>query len=140
LDKRVKELRALIDELCDDEKREEIIKKKLRFPDGTTIDMSKLILSGHSFGGMTAIDTSRLEPSRVKACLTFDPWLYCFHKEINDQAFELKVPFIAVSTEDFHPFCESWFNSWQTLKTLHKVCCTDPRQEHVVVKKTGHLH
>ena len=73
-------MRALIDELFNEDIRDNIIRKKLGFPDGVTLDISKLIIAGHSFGGMTAIETSMLEPSRIKACITMDPWLYCSHQ------------------------------------------------------------
>lgn len=143
---------------------------KLRFPPGVHLDLSKLILSGHSFGGMTCIETARNEPVRVKACLTFDPWLYCLMNEIKSSALKstsqmgiseedmlispggsqttatygspyvLAQPFIAISSESFHPICEKWFESLATLKRLIEHCCRDPRIEHVVVKNTGHLN
>jgi hypothetical protein len=55
---------------------------KLKFPVGVNLNLDKLIMSGHSFGGMTAIDATRLEPDRIKVCLTMDPWLYCRHADI----------------------------------------------------------
>lgn len=46
-----------------------------------------------------------------------------------------------MSSEDFHPFCENWFESWKTLKILQTECCgAGASQEHVVVRRTGHLH
>ena len=97
---RVSELRALIDELFDSESREKLLREKLKFPDGVCIDMSKLVVTGHSFGGMTAIETAHQEPVRVKACLTLDPWLYTMHQEIINEkdAYVLTQPFQAVST------------------------------------------
>lgn len=79
LDIRVKEMRALIQELSDEVTREAILRGKLRFPEGVTLDMDKLTMCGHSFGGMTCIETSHQEPERVKACMTLDPWLYTMH-------------------------------------------------------------
>lgn len=52
-------MKALIDELSNEDSREQIMRMKLRFPEGVVLDMSKLIVSGHSFGGMTAIDISK---------------------------------------------------------------------------------
>lgn len=90
---------------------------------------------------MTAIQTAREEPVRVKACLTLDPWLYTMHQEIlDDRTYVLTQPFQAVSTEEFHPICESWFQSWKAMRTLMDNCCVDRRQEHVIVKNTSHLH
>ena len=115
--------------------------KKAGFPEGVTLNLDKLIMSGHSFGGMTAIESSLNEPERIKVCLTLDPWLYCRHSDIQAHRYPIKQPLIAVSSEEFHPFCENWFESWKTLKQLQTKCATDSwNQEHVVVKKTGHLH
>jgi len=36
--------------------------EKAGFPEGVTLNLDKLIMSGHSFGGMTAIDVSVNEP------------------------------------------------------------------------------
>ena len=68
-----------------------------------------------------------------------DPWLYCQHKEINAQNYQLQMPFVAISTEEFHPFCENWFESFRTIRSLLDNA-QDPRQEHIIVKKTGHIH
>lgn len=64
---------------------------------------------------MTAIAAARSD-DRIKACITLDPWVFTYQKEINQGEFYLKKPFYAVSTEAFHPFCP--FESWETLKDL----------------------
>jgi cephalosporin-C deacetylase-like acetyl esterase len=69
------------------------------------MDLDRLVIGGHSFGGMTAIATAKMDP-RIKACITMDPWLYVYHNEINRGDFSLNVPIVAVSTQHFHPFCE----------------------------------
>jgi predicted dienelactone hydrolase len=51
-------MRTLIDELSEDAEREAILRVKLRFPASVTIDLSKLIVCGHSFGGMTALEVA----------------------------------------------------------------------------------
>jgi pimeloyl-ACP methyl ester carboxylesterase len=114
----VREVRALIDELSDEKIRENILRMKMRFPPGVTLNMSKLIVCGHSFGGITALDTSRLEPERVATCLTMDPWLFTRHADILENNFNLVQPMIAISSEEFHPRCEEYFASWKTLKHL----------------------
>ena len=63
---------ALIDEIF---KPETLNENKLKFPSTIKIENEKIITSGHSFGGMTAIATAQLD-NRVRACLTLDPWLY----------------------------------------------------------------
>jgi pimeloyl-ACP methyl ester carboxylesterase len=47
----------------------------LGFDESVTIDLDRLIVGGHSFGGMTAIATAHEDP-RVKAIFGFDPWLW----------------------------------------------------------------
>lgn len=64
---------------------------------------------------MTAIAVSKLD-KRIKACLTLDPWLFAYHKEINDKDFYLDIPFFAICTEMFHPYCK--FESYKTLHDL----------------------
>ena len=93
LDIRVNEVRALIDELTEEQSKESIIRNKLNFPEGLSIDMNKMIVCGHSFGGMTVIEASRLDPQRIKACLTLDPWLFCCQKEISELRYSLEMPF-----------------------------------------------
>jgi cephalosporin-C deacetylase-like acetyl esterase len=59
--------------LIDQLEEPDILQKLLGFPKGVGLDLSKLILTGNSFGGMTAIGTSCLD-NRIKVCLPYDPW------------------------------------------------------------------
>ena len=43
--------------------------------------MEKLVMGGHSMGGITAIITSEAD-SRIKAVFTYDPWLWIRVEEI----------------------------------------------------------
>jgi cephalosporin-C deacetylase-like acetyl esterase len=112
------------------------------------LDLSQLVMSGHSFGGMTTIEVAKSDP-RVKITLTMDPWLFCRHLEITSGLYTLDKPHFAISTEDFHPACENWFDSLNTLKKLQAgvspidfqrttVGKTSLMQEHVIVRHTGH--
>ena len=76
---RVQEIIKLIDELH--ENNGKALLQKLGFPSTVKIDLSKLIVGGHSFGGMTAVYTAR-EDERVKLVGTLDPWLFAHHEEI----------------------------------------------------------
>jgi pimeloyl-ACP methyl ester carboxylesterase len=102
------------------------------------LNLDKLILGGHSFGGMTAVYTAR-EDSRVKCIGTLDPWLFAHHKEILAGDFPLEVPHIAISTEYFHPSLAMNFPTWETLKTLLSTS-RNPSLENIIIKRTGHLH
>jgi hypothetical protein len=55
------------------------------------LDMSKLMAIGHSFGGITAISVSKLDP-RVKLCATIDPWNFVYSKEIMSNNFKTSLP------------------------------------------------
>jgi hypothetical protein len=50
-------VRAFIDEISHPN-----FMQRAGFPEGITLNLEKLIMSGHSFGGMTAIDASVCEP------------------------------------------------------------------------------
>lgn len=54
--------------------------KKLEWQN-VQIDYDKLIVGGHSFGGMTAINSSERD-QRIKATFGFDPWLWVRIDEI----------------------------------------------------------
>lgn len=56
-----------------------------------TIESDKLILGGHSFGGVTAISVAEKD-SRVKAVFSFDPWTWPRNDVILSDKFCLKVP------------------------------------------------
>lgn len=48
---------------------------KLNFPQGVKIDENKIIVNGHSFGGITSNATA-IEDERVKVSLSLDPWFF----------------------------------------------------------------
>ena len=43
------------------------------------MDLSKLTMMGHSFGGMTALEASRKFPEEIKYCVSLDP--YFMHRQ-----------------------------------------------------------
>ena len=54
---------------------ENFLQRKLGFSYGAEIDKDKLVLGGHSFGGMTAISVTEKD-KRVKAMFCFDAWTW----------------------------------------------------------------
>ena len=112
--------------------------KKLGFSEKVQIDTSRLIITGHSFGGITAINLAKSD-ARIKLCATLDPWLYAYHNEIIKGEYKLNLPHIVVSSAHFHPSAVKIFPSWDTTKKLFSHS-KDKRQENIVVKNTGHLH
>ena len=63
------------------------------------VDMSELILSGHSFGGITAVTTAATLSSQPKAVVAFDPWFFTNHELFLDGKLRLKCPVQLVSSE-----------------------------------------
>jgi surfactin synthase thioesterase subunit len=45
------------------------------------LDLSKLCMSGHSMGALTALRVGRTN-KRVKCVMTHDPWLGALYKEV----------------------------------------------------------
>ena len=52
------------------------LQDQLDFPKNYSLDMSKLAMTGHSFGGTAAIMAAARNPE-IKACLTMDPSFFC---------------------------------------------------------------
>lgn len=53
----------------------DFLQNKLQFPEWLKIDTDKIVVAGHSFGGLTANQVAFID-KRVKCCLTFDPWFF----------------------------------------------------------------
>ena len=73
---RTKEVISLIDDLF--ENNGATLLRKLFMGPQINLDLDRLIISGHSFGGMTAIQVAKEDP-RVKLCATLDPWVFAYH-------------------------------------------------------------
>ena len=95
-------------------------------------------MTGHYFGGMTAIKVTR-DDQRIKVCGVLDPWLYPYHKEILQGDFKLQVPIIAVASSLFHINCNKDFPSWEAMKTLLNNS-KDSRQENIIMNRVRHMH
>ena len=85
LEKRVKEARSIIDELSN---ASGSIGKL--FGNKLNLDMSRLTVMGHSFGGVTAYTTA-VEDGRIKHCVMIDPWLMVFPFEKLDKKLDCSV-------------------------------------------------
>ena len=80
---RESEIKDLIDEIFQDN----FLKNTLGFKEFIKIDKDKLIMSGHSMGGGTAVRISK-EDKRIKCLVTLDPWIFPQHKEIDAGEFD----------------------------------------------------
>ena len=77
---RVSDMLALVDQMHEEPN---FLQKELGFPETVSLDLDKLAVSGHSFGGISAVLVASKEP-RVKACLSMDPWFLPFdHTTVN---------------------------------------------------------
>lgn len=75
-----------VSELLDDISRPGFMKETLSFSETAAFDFDRLIMSGHSFGGMTAIEMAHSD-SRCKALFGIDPWLWVRHEQITKNEF-----------------------------------------------------
>lgn len=69
LQKRVENVRHLLDHLSKKESLEKIFEKRVE------IDWDNLVLAGHSFGAATALNTGFID-KRAKGLVLLDSWLY----------------------------------------------------------------
>lgn len=115
LDIRVRESKCLIDEICSGRLLERI-EGPIGLQNGQSLEASELIMSGHSMGGITAILVCS-QDHRPKACLTLDPWLYAYHKEIAAGEIKVKCPVSFIHSEMFHPSLKE-FDSWAAVQKL----------------------
>lgn len=74
----------LVSEFIDELEAPDFLQKKVGLPEGVSLDMQSLVMNGHSFGAINSIGSSLAESSRIKACLSIDPWL----GPLRDKAFD----------------------------------------------------
>ena len=124
----------------DDLSSENFAQQTLGFHESVSLDLDKVVVGGHSFGGMTAIMVSHHDP-RVKATFGFDPWLWVVVDKIREGDFSLEQPQMHVVTEHFNPICLEWFE-FDTVKELQRMYENKrrPEQELIVLNETNHYH
>lgn len=64
--------------LLDDVSQPNCAQELCGFGPNVRIDLDNLMMTGHSFGGVTAIEVASID-SRVKYLLTLDPWVWVIH-------------------------------------------------------------
>ena len=115
LEVRAAEVKGLIDDMHE----EDFLQSRLGFSAQATLDLSKIIVGGHSFGGVTAMVVAERD-SRVSACCTLDPWLWAVNDQIDANKFSLTCPQVHVVTESFEPAIASIFK-YSSLEQTEKV-------------------
>lgn len=86
METRKEECKSLIDALFEDK----FPQTELGFEEGVELELDKLIVGGHSFGGMTAIAMSECD-ERVKATVTLDPWLWVIIEKIDNREYKVNT-------------------------------------------------
>lgn len=82
---RENEVMALIDQVS----TPAFIKDTFNGWEKAQLDLTKIVVGGHSFGGITALGTTCAD-RRVKACIGLDPWFFPHYKELNAGKFAVK--------------------------------------------------
>ena len=83
---RQKEVGELIDQIFE----ANFLQQTLGFSANIELDLDKLVVGGHSFGGLTAMVATQKD-ERIKALFTFDPWVWTRHKQIMQEKFALNL-------------------------------------------------
>ena len=117
---------ALIDEVIFTHSKDYLV-KDLKFSESAILDVDKVLAAGHSFGGITAIRSSMLNPGHIKACITFDPWLYPHLSDVSDGSLRVDQPIAMINSVGFKRICKS-FDTDQALTDFGKNCTNSQKQ------------
>ena len=98
------EVQHLIDDLYQDK----FLQETLDFDQESSLDLTKLVVGGHSFGGMTAIEIAKSD-SRCKYHFAIDPWLWVVFQAMMDKEYSISQPQIQVCSEFFSDVCEEHY-------------------------------
>lgn len=129
-----------MDELIKDISEPNFLQSELGFGEGAQMDISKLIIGGHSFGGLTALQIAEKD-ARVRAVFTFDPWIWSRNQDIITNNFKLSVPTIHIITEGFDPVIEKFFNyNTQSSLTFLLNNASGGTHELIMIKEVNHYH
>lgn len=90
------------------------------------LDLSKISMMGHSFGGATTLLTMANDP-RIKCGVILDGWMY----PIKDEALDIKGPLLFINSQTFH--IES------NIQALEKLVNRQPDERDIItIKHTTH--
>jgi len=134
------EIHSLINEIAE----KGFLQKRLFFEEGFSLDLDKLVVAGHSMGGMAAILAARSNPY-VKCLLTHDPWLMPAYQQILDgkiTGFKEDQPTFLLNTATFHDRMKDYpFDHLKCFETLRDKHIKARQLEDVVITgKAMHVH
>ncbi|CAG0893599.1 unnamed protein product [Cyprideis torosa] len=94
------------------------------------LDMSKMILAGHSFGGATTMMTLTKQPKHFLAGIVLDGWMFPL-KEHREQLTNIDVPCLYINLE------QMWT---EAMYTILRKAITNDKQEVVMIRGSNHEH
>lgn len=112
----------------------------MNFGDEATLCFDKLIIGGHSFGGMTALSVAEKD-ERIKAVFTFDPWVYARNDDIMNKNLVVTQPNFHVITSGFAPVVKKYFfyDTEESMKNL-LAASTSNTKELAYLRGCNHYH
>ena len=75
----------------------DFLKQNCQFDSEVSLDIDKLVLGGHSFGGMTALSVAEND-TRVKFVFTLDPWIWARQLDMDSGVLKLNKPSFHIIT------------------------------------------
>lgn len=86
-----------------------------------SIDLNKLVMSGHSMGGMTTIEACRKFESDIKYCIPLDPFFRATFEYIEKHDdYTVSQPMCIISTEHFHNRKQRFLENFESMEILNK--------------------
>ena len=136
LSQREGEVTELIDTIC----KPDFLSQNFGFDSEVSLDVYKLVLGGHSFGGMTALSVAEND-TRVKFVFTLDPWIWARQLDMDSGALKLKLPSCHIITSGFSPVIKQYWK-FDTLERMKTFISKSEIQDHqfVILKDTNHYH
>lgn len=131
LERRKETITVILDYVYDLKKMKELFKRDV------PVNYEKLMLGGHSFGGITSIYTSLLD-NRVKGGLIcLDPYIFPMKDEFLSK--NVKLPILAINTESF----DGSIKYAENMKRLDKIFNGNSeknRSINLICRRSDHLH
>lgn len=133
---RTKEVKELIDEIQDVK-----FLAKLGFNAKLKLDLSSLIVAGHSFGGATALKAG-FEDTRIKCILTLDPWFMPIKEDCLNGTLgkNVRKPIFILNSSSFESVvnekAKEIFEAFLTKHNVRKNCIF----ENIIIEKGNHFH
>ena len=111
------------------------------FAANAMIDMSKLVLSGHSFGGITAVTTAAnlRDDAQPSAVTVYDPWFFPNSEKFVSTELTIKCPIFVASSEYWNQRIPiQYYDHWKLFPNILKNAKLQGRIEHIIVRRIGH--